>query len=39
MTLHGIPNDILVNLDPLTLIILIVVCDLFVSAQQILPTK
>ncbi len=29
MSLHGVPNDILANLDPLALIILIPVCDLF----------
>jgi len=29
MSLHGIPNDIVSNLDPLALIILIPICDLF----------
>jgi POT family proton-dependent oligopeptide transporter len=29
MTLHGIPNDVLSNLDPFALIILIPLCDLF----------
>lgn len=31
MTLNGIPNDVLSNLDPFALIILIPICDLFVS--------
>ena len=31
MNTHGLPNDILSNLDPFALIILIPVCDLFVS--------
>lgn len=30
MALHGIPNDILNNLDPLALIILIPICDIFI---------
>jgi len=30
MTTHGVPNDILANLDPLALIILIPICDLFI---------
>jgi len=30
MSTHGLPNDILNNLDPLALIILIPVCDLFI---------
>lgn len=30
MSLHGIPNDILNNLDPLALIILIPICDLII---------
>ncbi|PPR01223.1 hypothetical protein CVT26_015298 [Gymnopilus dilepis] len=30
MTLHGLPNDVLSNLDPLALIILIPICDLFI---------
>jgi POT family proton-dependent oligopeptide transporter len=30
MTLHGVPNDILQNLDPLALIILIPICDIFI---------
>lgn len=29
MTLNGIPNDVLSNLDPFALIILIPLCDLF----------
>lgn len=29
MALHGVPNDIVSNLDPLALIILIPICDLF----------
>ena len=29
MTTHGIPNDVLTNLDPLALIIFIPICDLF----------
>jgi POT family proton-dependent oligopeptide transporter len=29
MTLNGLPNDVLSNLDPLALIILIPICDLF----------
>jgi len=31
MATHGIPNDVLSNLDPFALIIFIPVCDLFVS--------
>lgn len=31
MSTHGVPNDVLGNLNPITLIILIPVCDLFVS--------
>ncbi|KAF9480589.1 peptide transporter PTR2A [Pholiota conissans] len=30
MTLNGIPNDVLSNLDPFALIILIPICDLFI---------
>jgi proton-dependent oligopeptide transporter, POT family len=30
MALHGVPNDILSNLDPLALIILIPICDIFI---------
>lgn len=30
MSTHGLPNDVLSNLDPLALIILIPICDLFV---------
>ncbi|KAH9478248.1 putative peptide transporter ptr2 [Psilocybe cubensis] len=30
MTLHGIPNDVVLNLDPLVLIVCIVLCDLFI---------
>ncbi|KAF8882515.1 peptide transporter PTR2A [Gymnopilus junonius] len=30
MTLNGLPNDVLSNLDPLALIILIPICDLFI---------
>ncbi|KAG6827006.1 hypothetical protein H0H92_013590 [Tricholoma furcatifolium] len=30
MATHGLPNDVLSNLDPLALIILIPVCDLFI---------
>ena len=30
METHGLPNDVLSNLDPLALIILIPVCDLVV---------
>ncbi|KAF4618863.1 hypothetical protein D9613_009972 [Agrocybe pediades] len=30
MTLHGIPNDVLSNLDPFALIILIPICDMFI---------
>jgi len=30
MALHGVPNDIISNLDPLALIILIPICDLFI---------
>ena len=33
MTLNGLPNDVLSNLDPFALIILIPVCDLLVSSQ------
>jgi hypothetical protein len=35
MTLHGVPNDVLSNLDPLTLIVLIPICDLFVSLRNL----
>ena len=31
MATHGVPNDVLSNLDPLALIIFIPICDLFVS--------
>lgn len=31
MTTHGLPNDVLSNLDPLALIIFIPLCDLVVS--------
>ena len=31
MQTHGLPNDVLSNLDPIVLIILIPVCDLVVS--------
>ncbi|KAJ7500067.1 POT family-domain-containing protein [Mycena latifolia] len=30
MTTHGLPNDVLSNLDPLALIIFIPICDLFI---------
>ncbi|KAF9629906.1 putative oligopeptide transporter protein [Lasiodiplodia theobromae] len=30
MALHGIPNDVLSNLDPLALIIFIPICDIFI---------
>jgi len=30
MATHGVPNDVLSNLDPLALIILIPICDLFI---------
>lgn len=30
MALHGVPNDVLANLDPLALIIFIPICDLFI---------
>jgi len=30
MALHGVPNDIISNLDPFALIILIPICDLFI---------
>ena len=39
MTLHGVPNDVLSNLDPLTLIVLIPICDLFVSLQNLGKTN
>lgn len=31
MATHGLPNDVLSNLDPLALVIFIPICDLFVS--------
>lgn len=31
MATHGLPNDVLSNLDPFALIIFIPICDLFVS--------
>jgi len=31
MATHGVPNDVLSNLDPFALIIFIPICDLFVS--------
>lgn len=31
MSTHGVPNDILSNLDPIALIIFIPICDLLVS--------
>ena len=31
MSTHGVPNDVLSNLDPFALLILIPVCDLIVS--------
>jgi len=31
MTTNGLPNDVLSNLDPFALIILIPLCDIFVS--------
>ena len=34
MATHGFPNDVLSNLDPLTLIIFIPICDLFVSPSE-----
>jgi hypothetical protein len=37
MTLHGIPNDVLSNLDPLALIIFIPLCDLIVSPPLSFP--
>ena len=36
MQTHGLPNDVLSNLDPIVLIILIPVCDLVVSLPLIL---
>jgi POT family proton-dependent oligopeptide transporter len=30
MSTHGVPNDVLSNLDPLALILLIPICDLLV---------
>ncbi len=34
MTTRGLPNDVLSNLDPFALVILIPVCDLFVSLKN-----
>ena len=39
MTLNGLPNDVLSNLDPFALIILIPVCDLLVSFQALRKTN
>ena len=39
MTLHGVPNDVLSNLDPLALIILIPACDMFVSPRSLGKTN
>lgn len=33
MSTHGLPNDVLSNLDPLALIIFIPLCDLVVSTD------
>ena len=39
MTTNGLPNDVLSNLDPFALIILIPVCDLFVGpTMPVLPS-
>ena len=35
MATHGLPNDVLSNLDPLALIIFIPICDLFVSLSNL----
>ena len=35
MQTHGLPNDVLSNLDPFALLILIPVCDFFVSSRQL----
>lgn len=34
MSTHGVPNDVLNNLDPFALLIFIPICDLFVSASE-----
>jgi proton-dependent oligopeptide transporter, POT family len=31
MSTHGVPNDVLSNLDPFALLLLIPICDIFVS--------
>jgi len=36
MSTHGLPNDVLSNLDPLALIIFIPICDFFVSLLRLL---
>ena len=38
MSTHGVPNDVLSNLDPFALLILIPVCDLIVSLPVGRPT-
>lgn len=34
MNTHGLPNDILSNIDPIAIIIIIPICDLLVSVPQ-----
>lgn len=38
MSTHGVPNDILSNLDPIALIIFIPICDLIVSDLRLAQT-
>ena len=44
MATHGLPNDVLSNLDPFALIIFIPLCDLLVSSlltyhSELIPTN
>jgi proton-dependent oligopeptide transporter, POT family len=35
MATHGVPNDVLSNLDPFALLIFIPICDILVSVKHV----